>query len=768
MSDLPKASVRPVSNLSVIWILPFLALAIGAWLAWQAYNQRGIEVDVVFESGEGIEVGKTAVVYKGMSVGTVQNLRLTEDGSRQVVVVTLEMKKEFQDHLRERTRFWLVRPSITLAGISGLETLVSGNYIGVSIGEGEKARRFYALAEEPPMPDSRFGLHLTLEADTLGSISRGSPVFYRQIEVGQVKNYQLAADQSTVEIKVFIKPEYTSLVRKNTRFWNASGVNVEANLTGVKLHTESLASIVAGGIAFSSPSNTTGNEEAVDPLQPFRLYENFEAAQIGIRAQVTFEDYEGLEAEHTPVMYKGMRVGVLKHLSVESGFASAEAELSLDPLIEPYLVEGTEFWLVKPSISLAGITGLEALVKGNYISIRPGEKDAAPKRSFQARAKAPPLDISSPGLHLVLFADTLGSVDIGSPILYKQVKVGSVQSYQFSRDQKSVIIGVHIEPSYVGLVNSSSRFWNTSGIALNASIAGIQMRSESLQSILLGGISFETPDRNAAVTGKIQRFQLYKDRDGALKQGVPIEISLQRADGLHPGVPIRYRGLEVGRIDSVDLSEDLQSVRLKALITEAQEQIVRAGSIFRVIRPELGLLKTANLDTLVFGPYIEVQPAKGSAAKQTRFVGLEGPQAPLADEGLSLVLSAPRLGSIKPGNPVTYREIVVGRVVDYELGPNADRVLIKVRIEPRFSPLVHTGSRFWESSGLDMDFDLLKGARIRSESLETLLQGGIAFATPAGEKMGRSALPGQTFVLFKSPQDEWLEWAPKIALDKKK
>ncbi len=612
------------------------------------------------------------------------------------------------------------------------------------------------------MSDSRIGLHLTLKAERLGSLNRGSPVFYRQIQVGQVKNYVLSEDDSTVEVQLYIQPEYAHLVRKHTRFWNASGVTVDAGLTGVKFRTESLASIVAGGIAFATPSHRK-DSPATDPSIPFRLYEDFDAAQAGIKTLVSLQDFDGLQAGRTPVIYKGMQVGLLKKLDIDSDLSGAQAELSIDPLFEDYLVEDTQFWVVKPSVSVAGISGLEALVRGNYIAVRPGEKGAEARRNFVARAKAPPLDIRSPGLHLVLTADNLGSLDVGSPVLYRQVRVGSVQSYQFSRDQQRVVVGVHIEQPYADLVNSSSRFWNASGISLTGGLSGIEVRSESLQSLLAGGIAFETPEPQAPATRKVPRFKLHKDRDSAIRRGTSIEIRLDRGDGLGAGTPIRYKGLEVGEVDSVTLSDDLGHVVLRARITAAESRIARAGTQFWVVRPELGLMRTANLDTLVSGLYLEVAPGKPGAVAQARFVGQERePQK--AGEGLTLVLSAARLGSIKPGNAVTYREVKVGEVTGYELGQTADRVLIRVLIEPRYAALVHTGSRFWETSGFGVDFSLFKGASLRTDSLESLIEGGVAFATPDGEQMGRSALPGQTFALFKEPQEEWFGWAPKIEL----
>jgi len=763
MTDLPAAKVRPASSWSAIWVLPIIALLIGGWLAWQAYTQRGIAIQIVFDSAEGIEIGKTHVIYKGMTIGTVRDLRLDQQDAQQHVVAEVEMHKDVGEYLRSETRFWLVKPSVTLAGITGLETLVSGNYIGISPASGEPARRFIALAEEPPIPDARAGLHLTLKAERLGSLNRGSPVFYRQIQVGQVKNYVLAQDNSTVEIKLFIQPEFAHLVRKHTRFWNASGITVDAGLTGVKFRTESLASIVAGGIAFATPEHRQ-DSPPTDPSLPFRLYEDFDAAQAGIKATLTLTDFEGLQAGRTPLIYKGMQVGTLKALAVEPDLSRAEATLTIDPLLEDYLVEDTEFWVVKPSISLGGITGLEALVKGNYIAVRPGEKGGAMKRSFEARAKAPPLDVRAPGLHLVLTSDQLGSLDVGSPVLYRQVKVGSVQSYQFSRDKRSVVVGVHIEPPYAELVNASTRFWNASGVTVNGGLSGIQVRSESLQSLLAGGIAFDTPDPQAALTQRIPRFVLHADREAALAKGEAVEVLLRRADGLAAGTPVRYKGLEVGTVRSVTLTDDLTGVVVEAQITTGAERIARAGSQFWVVRPELGIVRTANLETLVTGPYLEVAPAAAGSPRQTRFTALEHAPRAEAAKGLFLTLSAARLGSIKPGNAVTYREVKVGEVVDYELGANADRVLIKVLIEPRYAPLVRTGSRFWETSGFGVNFSLFKGASLRTDSLESLIEGGVAFATPEGEQMGNRALPGQTFALFKEPQDEWFGWAPKIEL----
>ena len=766
MTDLPIAKTRPASNWSAIWVLPIIALLIGGWLGWQAYQKAGIEVKILFASGEGIEAGKTQFIYKGMPIGKVVSLGFPGDGKDRGVIATLEVDKKVEPFLRSETRFWLVKPSVSLAGITGLDTLVSGNYITASPGLGQPSHEFVALAEAPPLAESTPGLHITLKAERLGSLNRDSPVFYKQIQVGRVRSYELAADNSTVDIKLFIQPEYANLVRKHTRFWNASGVTVDASLSGLTVRTESLASIVAGGIAFATPENRA-DSPPTDPSLPFKLYSNFDDAQAGIRVQVNLPDFEGLTPGSTPVMYKGMQAGVLKKIKVNENLIGASAELLLDPRTEDYLVEGTDFWIVKPSISLGGISGIEALVKGNHIAIRPGEKGAPAKRDFQALAKAPSMDLNTPGLHLVLRSSKLASLSVGSPILFRQVKVGSVQSYQLSADNKQVLLGVHIEPEYARLVNASTRFWSASGVTLTGGLSGIEVKTDSLQSLLIGGISFETPDSSAPLRGRLPEFNLFSDRDKALEKGVEIQIQVENGDGLNVGTPIRFKGLEVGKVDRVELTKDFKAVLLYARILKASELVARSGSQFWVVKPEVSLVRAANLGTLVTGLYLDVQPASTAAPLQTRFVALaQAPTESPTQKGLKLVLSTPSRGSIKPGVAISYREVPVGKVIDFELGPTSDRVLLHVLIEPRYAPLVRSATKFWNTSGVTVDAGLFKGVKLRTDSLESMLEGGISFATPDNPQMGGPARAGQTFVLNSEPKDEWLQWAPKIALGK--
>ena len=773
---LSKPRVKPASNWSAIWVLPIIALLIGGWLGWKAYSEAGVMIEIVFPNGEGLQAGKTELNYKGITLGKVQTVTL--DQKTQKVHVSIEVDRHAENFLREKTIFWLVKPDISLAGVTGLETLVSGNYIGMNPGEGKPQHKFTALEQAPPLSDALPGLHLKLRAKTLGSITEGSPIYFRQIQVGSVTGYSLDSAEQLITIKAHIKPEYAQLVNSDTRFWNASGFSISAGLSGVKVDVESLLSVAIGGIAFDS--NVTSSDGFAAPeLTPstmpldyaskvFELYDDFKAAQTGVVIEVRLPDFSGIDPGKTQVRWNGYPIGVIRQGRVSSDLKNMLAELDIDPRAEPWLTEGAQFWMVEPEISLSNISGLDALIGGNYIEFKPGPKKNPARRQFTALDSPPDISYDSPGLHLSLSTAQAASLKAGSPVLFRQLVVGSITRVALTPDHQQVKVGILIEPKYSNLVNSSSRFWNASGITLTGSLSGIEVHSESLTSLISGGIAFETPQLKAAAVHNGSSFMLYADQSSASRVAEQLSLEVEQADGLRTGTPVRYRGFQVGEVSGVELSADLKSLNLKIDITEAGERIARAGSTFEVIRPRVSLTKAANLDTLITGPYIEVQPSSNPlAARQTRFKSEELAKVNSAQKsGLALTLTTPQRKSLKAGQPVAYRGIAVGQVTALELGPDAASVLVHILIEPRFAKLVYSGSKFWNDSGVNVDFSLFDGAKVRTDSVEALLEGSISFATPTDARKSAPAHSGQVFDLQPEVQDEWLLWRPRINIGK--
>jgi paraquat-inducible protein B len=223
---------------------------------------------------------------------------------------------------------------------------------------------------------------------------------------------------------------------------------------------------------------------------------------------------------------------------------------------------------------------------------------------------------------------------------------------------------------------------------------------------------------------------------------------------------VRYRGVPIGEVTALDLSPDRSFVVVSARLRQEAADLARDGSVFWIVRPEVGFERVRGLTTVITGPYIEVFP--GTGRRKTDFVGVDKPSPALGRRGLRVGLVAAQIGSIRPGTAVTYRGVEVGTVIGTGLGRDAVDADVQVLIEPRFARLVRVGSRFWTTGGIDVNASLFKGVEINIESLRSLVAGGIAFATPEGtETLARE---GTTFVLHDKPDPAWLRWAPKIGI----
>lgn len=305
----PEVVVKKKRGVSIIWIIPIVAALIAGWIWWQALQEQGPVITISFETAEGLEAGKTKVKFKDVVVGAVDAVDLKEDLSG--VNVTVSMNRGAEPFMRGKTRFWVVRPRIGAGGVQGLGTLVSGAYVAIDpVKEGEETLEFVGLELPPVAPTDAPGLKVTLTADALGGMDVGSLVFHRQIQVGQVERYRLLDGDQGVEIDVYIGPDYKHLVNSNTRFWNASGIDVEMGAGGLKVSMAALASLISGGVAF----DTVGMPAALATKgDRFRLYggetEAHEVFETTSEFVLYFEEsVRGLQVG-APVEFRGIQVG---------------------------------------------------------------------------------------------------------------------------------------------------------------------------------------------------------------------------------------------------------------------------------------------------------------------------------------------------------------------------------------------------------------------------------------------------------------------------
>ncbi|MDM0118555.1 PqiB family protein [Variovorax arabinosiphilus] len=315
----PRVARRRDWMPSLIWLIPVVAALVGIFLVARILIDRGPEIVLTFKTAEGLEAGKTAVKYKDVQIGVVQSLRLAHDRSH--VRVTLQLNKDANAFTAEDTRYWVVRPRLDTSGISGLSTLLSGAYIGADAGTSEESAKEFTGLEVPPIVTrDASGKQFLLRASDIGSLDVGSPVYFRRIKVGQVAAYELNEDGRGVTLRVFVNAPYDKFVGGNSRFWQASGLDMRLNASGITLRTQSLATILLGGIAFGAPENENGPVAGENTA--FALAEDEGAAMKppdGPAETVLLHFNQSLRglSPGAPIDFRGVVIGEVKSIGIQ-------------------------------------------------------------------------------------------------------------------------------------------------------------------------------------------------------------------------------------------------------------------------------------------------------------------------------------------------------------------------------------------------------------------------------------------------------------------
>ena len=305
---------------SLVWLVPLIAALIGIGLVIKSVRERGPEITLTFHSAEGLEPGKTQVKYKDVEIGMVKAITLSKDLTR--VLVDVQLKKESEDFAVKGSRFWIVRPRVGATGVSGLGTLLSGAYIGVDAGRSSESQTEFAGLETPPaVTGDQKGAQYVLRGDSLGSVDIGSPVYYRRVQVGQVVGFSLDKDGTGVTFNVFVNAPYDQYVGENSRWWQASGVDLRLDSSGLKLNTQSLATVILGGIAFQTPPNQTAGATAPSNTT-FRLASDETDAMRdpdGPPLQVVMDFNQSLRglAVGAPVDFRGIVLGEVTNIGID-------------------------------------------------------------------------------------------------------------------------------------------------------------------------------------------------------------------------------------------------------------------------------------------------------------------------------------------------------------------------------------------------------------------------------------------------------------------
>lgn len=336
---MPRVARRPKRSLAWVWFIPLAALLVGLSIVWRGYSQKGPTITITFQSATGIETGKTQIRYRDVVIGLVKSVRL--NGTQNGVIVEADLTKDGAAFAREGSRFWVVRPRIGLGGVSGLTTLLSGSYIETDFDttttSRAKEKDFVGLEQPPPITSDRPGSHFVLRSNSLGSLGPGAPIYFRRIQVGLVTGFKLNDAGQHVDLNIFVDAPYNKYVDASTRFWNESGIDLTIGASGMHLQTESLLSLIAGGVSFASFGKP---HPLADSNKTFKLFDSRVAAEavpegVAVPIRMRFDQpVRGLNVG-AAVAFHGVDIGVVDAVSLDFDLITRRFFTRVDATLYP-------------------------------------------------------------------------------------------------------------------------------------------------------------------------------------------------------------------------------------------------------------------------------------------------------------------------------------------------------------------------------------------------------------------------------------------------
>ncbi len=452
----------------------------------------------------------------------------------------------------------------------------------------------------------------------------------------------------------------------------------------------------------------------------------------GQRVQIYFSNAQGLIAGRTTIQYQGLEVGMVRDITLSPNLENIYVDADIYPEATKLLGEKTRFWLVKPTASISGISGLDALVSGNYISIQPGEEkdddDEAPT-SYTALDTRPSDLQAEQGLNITLRSRDLGSISIGSQIFYRKIPIGEVYSYKLDDKANYVLIKAYVKNEYAHVITDKSRFWNVSGAGAQIGFSGVDVQFESLSALLTGAIAVDSPDEGEPIE-QASEFKLYRDLKTA-GRGIPIKIILPDNNNIRSsGAPIMYRGIEIGQITDLSLSEGRHSIIASAAIQPSFVDMLNTGSRFLLEEAKVSITEVNNLSNLVTGNYLTLIPGEGKKARQ--FTALRNDElAKEKDNFISVHLVSDDSYGLSVGTEVLYRGFSVGSISEIKL--LNEQVRITALIDSRYKNLIKSRNRFFVNGSATAELTDF-GIDVSIPPAKFLLSGSISFISEGANK----------------------------------
>ncbi len=455
----------------------------------------------------------------------------------------------------------------------------------------------------------------------------------------------------------------------------------------------------------------------------------------GTRIKIVINNGDGIKDGKTPIMYKGIKIGVVEDIHIkEDDVSKLELNALINKAAAPGVTrEGNMFWVVKPKVSITEVTGLDTIVSGVYISVMPikNSKDelyALPYQDHFIALDSPPVDTFDPGLAIQINTLNKGDIAIGAPVLYNKQAIGKVEDKRLSADRLSIDLFIRIESKYADLVHTDSVFYKADALDFQANLSAVKFQMGSFASFIAGGIAMHnTPRAFASPQAEPNRiYKLYDHKDDILLSDDVVVLMMQEHHDLSPNISkVFYKGVEAGVVKSITYDPQKDSTRLSVKLHQKFRSFANAKAYFWIIKPQLEFDGISGLDTVVRGSYIRFSSSDIKAQKKDSFILHENPPQP---EGKHISLLAENMEGIKAGAGLFYHNVKIGSVNGYTINGDKKSFTIDLIILDKYLQLINASSRFYHHSGISLRADLRK-VSVETGSLETIMRGGIAVET---------------------------------------
>ncbi len=690
----PKVKVnKPVS---FIWVLPLIIFGILSWIAYESYMKKGVNIEVIFKSAEGLKENVTPLEYKGLQLGKVTDIKLHDD--LKSVKVNILVKNEVAKYVAsESSRFYIKRPTISLTKVSGLSTLISGFKIEISPKfrtkqEFEKGKEKFVFKGLDSKPDDELatdGYYIKLLANENDNIQVGTPIFYNHFQIGEVASKEFKSED--VILNLYIYDKFNYLVNSSSEFVMDNALKVSYGPSGLKVKLGSIYSAIVGGITVTTKDK---NAQKIQKDNIKKLYENKDELRKKEFFTINFDDATGID-ENTPIIYKGIKIGDIKTLELTQDYVVAKAFL-----YDKYtymLSKNSEFYIEKPKVSFDETKNLGNIVRGNFITIdyKKGEKST----TFYSKGYKESKQYSD-SIKLTLYANDLNSITKKSKIYYRSIPIGQVEDYDFNSNYKKVKIDILIDKKYKELINNHTLFYDMSSKLLSIKNFDMDVNYNGLKPLMNGAIGVLTEKRSEKLSkNNFRLFKEYKkvrDLKRVYNQGSLYKAYFDNTFNIKEGMSVVFKNTEIGFVKSINFDEKKSLVKL-FIYDRFEKYINKTSAFYKKAKISLDAsLDGINFNMDNFTSFLEGSihlESKTNKNYQNRKIYSSYDELKNSSNSISIVFKDVE-GLKENFSSLLYKGVRIGKVTSISLDSN-EKALVKAQIFKDFQKFAKEGVIFY-------------------------------------------------------------------------